>query len=336
MVEKRFSIILPVRNGGEYVKQCINSILSQTVSDFDFLILDNCSIDDSTEWIRSIDDNRIKVFPSSHSLTIEENWSRIKDIPKNEFITLIGHDDLLYPNYLKTMDALINKHPDASLYQTHFSFINADGEEIRKCLPMDEVQTGPEFLSTILSNTIDIMGTGFMMRSKDYDAVGGIPAYPNLLFADFALWMKLTNKNYKATSFEECFAFRRHLSTTTLSPDIKMQQAFGLFIDYLEKLKTTDAKCADVIQRYSINFIKRNCKGLAHRLLRTPKNKRENLSVAFFLNDCKQYADRLQTNNDYDPVSDYSVKLAAQIDSNIFTRGLFLAFKKIYSKPILD
>jgi len=49
MVEKRFSIILPVRNGGEYVKQCINSILSQTVSDFDFLILDNCSIDDSTE-----------------------------------------------------------------------------------------------------------------------------------------------------------------------------------------------------------------------------------------------------------------------------------------------
>jgi glycosyltransferase involved in cell wall biosynthesis len=332
----KYSIILPVRNGGEYVKQCVNSILSQTIPEFDLLVLDNCSTDGSAEWIKSLNDHRIKLFPASHPLTIEENWARIKDVQKNEFITLIGHDDLLHPGYLKTMDALIKKHPDASLYQTHFSFIDADGKEIRKCLPMDEVQTGSEFLSSILSNTIDIMGTGFMMRAKDHDLVGGIPDYPNLLFADFTLWMQLTNKNYKATSFEECFAFRRHLSTTTSSPDTKMQQAFGLFIDHLEKLKTTDSKCADAIQRYSINFIRRNCKGLAHRLLRTPKNKRENLSVAAFLNECKQYADRLQPNNNYDPASDYAVKLAKQIDSSMFTRGLFLAFKKIYSKPILD
>jgi len=201
---------------------------------------------------------------------------------------------------------------------------------------MDEVQSAPEFLAAILSNIIDIMGTGFMMRAKDYDSVGGIPNYPNLLFADFTLWMELTRKSYKATSFKECFAFRKHLSTTSVSPDIKMQQAFGLFIDYLENLKATDDDLAKVIERYSINFIIKNCKGLAHRLLRTSKTKRENLSVVSFLKQCKQYADRLQKNNNYDPVSDYSVKLAAQIDSNMFTRALFLAFKKIYSKPILN
>jgi hypothetical protein len=44
----------------------------------------------------------------------------------------------------------------------------------------------------------------------------------------------------------------------------------------------------------------------------------------------------LQENNDYKPVSDYSVKLAKQIDSNMLTRLLFLAFKKVYSKPILN
>ncbi|HEX4372831.1 MAG TPA: glycosyltransferase [Puia sp.] len=332
----KFSIIIPTYNSMQWIKESVNSVLVQSLNDFELIILDSGSADQTLNWINSIGDIRFKIFRTEKKLSIEENWGRIISLDRNEFMTILGHDDILHPNYLKTIDALINKHPDASLYQTHFSFINADGEEIRKCLPMDEVQTGSEFLSTILSNTIDIMGTGFMMRAKDYDSVGGIPGYPNLLFADFALWMKLTNKNYKATSFEECFAFRRHLSTTTLSPDIKMQQAFSLFIDYLEKLKTTDAKCADSIQRYSINFIKRNCKGLAHRLLRTPKNKRENLSVASFLNDCKQYADRLQPNNNYNPVSEYSVKLASQIDSNIFTRGLFLAFKKIYSKPILD
>jgi glycosyltransferase involved in cell wall biosynthesis len=332
----KYSIILPVYNGGEYVKECVNSILAQTISDFDLLVLDNCSTDGSAEWIKSLNDSRIKLFPTSHKLTIEENWARIKDVPKNEFITLIGHDDILYPDYLATMSDLIAKYPNASLYQTHFNYINNNGKEIRKCLPMDEAQTAPEFLSAILANTIDIMGTGFMMRAKDYDSVGGIPNYPNLLFADFTLWMELARKSYKATSFKECFSFRKHLSTTSISPDIKMQQAFGLFIGYLENLKATDEDLAKVIQRYSINFIMKNCKGLAHRLLRTPKTRRENLSVVSFLKQCKQYADRLQTNNDYNPVSDYSVKLAAQIDSNMFTRSLFLAFKKIYSKPILN
>src|ERR1700691_5530373 len=108
----KYSIILPVRNGGEYVKLCINSILAQTIPEFNFLVLDNCSTDGTAEWIRSLNDNRIILFPASQPLTIEENWSRIKDIPKNEFITLIGHDDILLPNYLETMGSLIDKHPD--------------------------------------------------------------------------------------------------------------------------------------------------------------------------------------------------------------------------------
>ena len=57
---------------------------------------------------------------------------------------------------------------------------------------MDEKQTAAEFLHSLFIDSIDTMGTGYMMRSKDYDAVGGMPAYPNLLFADHALWIKLT------------------------------------------------------------------------------------------------------------------------------------------------
>ena len=81
----KFSIILPVRNGGDYVKACINSILAQTVKDFNLLVLDNKSTDGTFEWITSLNDNRIKIFPSEESLTIEKNWSRITSIPKNEF-----------------------------------------------------------------------------------------------------------------------------------------------------------------------------------------------------------------------------------------------------------
>ena len=111
----KFSIILPVRNGGEYVKECIKSILSKTLPDFNLLILDNQSTDGTSDWIKALDDNRIDIYPSDRPLTIEENWGRIKTLPKNEFITLIGHDDKLYPHYLKDMSELIEKHPQASV-----------------------------------------------------------------------------------------------------------------------------------------------------------------------------------------------------------------------------
>jgi hypothetical protein len=267
-------------------------------------------------------------------LTIEESWARITTIPKNEFITLIGHDDLLDPDYLAVMDRLIQKHPQASLYQAHFRYINATGGTIRRCKPMDEEQSTQEFIAFFLSGIIDTMGTGFMMRALDYDAVGGIPPYPNLLFADFELWINLTGKNYKATALEECFSFRLHQSTTTTSADIKFQQAFARFNAFLKQLKDAEPQYREVIERYAVDFIHSYCKGLTHRLLRTPVDKRSGLTVKDFVVQCKKDADAILPGNNYDPYAYFNMRLAKSIDSNVFTRQAFLLFKKLYSKPV--
>ena len=126
----KYSIILPVRNGGEYLRECINSILAQTLTDFDFIILENCSTDNTLQIVSSYDDKRIKVFSSSLPLSMEDNWRRVLDVSKNEFMTLIGHDDLLDSTYLQVMDVLISRYPDATLFQSHFRYIDSDGKEI--------------------------------------------------------------------------------------------------------------------------------------------------------------------------------------------------------------
>ncbi len=90
----KFSVILPVRNGGEYVKECVSRILAQSFTDFDLLVLDNNSTDGTLEWIQSVSDNRIKVYPSQMPLSIEENWGRITSIPKNEVIKLNGDNKI--------------------------------------------------------------------------------------------------------------------------------------------------------------------------------------------------------------------------------------------------
>lgn len=200
---------------------------------------------------------------------------------------------------------------------------------------MDEIQTAAEFLAFILYNSIDTMGTGFVMRSRDYDAIGGIPpSYPNLLFADLELWIRLAQINYRATASAECFAFRLHQSATTTSTDTRFQDAYDKFISFLEGLKSQNPEMNEVIASYALNFIRFYNKGLAHRLIRSPKNKRPGQTVDNLIVRSRQYADRLVPNNDFDPDKDFSVKLARQIDSNPVFRRMFLIFKKLYSKPV--
>jgi len=330
----KFSVVLPVRNGGHYIRLCVDSILRQTCQEFDLLILDNCSTDGTTEWLQSLNDPRIKLYPADKPLSIEENWGRIKTIPRNEFITLIGHDDILDPNYLETMDKLILQHPDAALYQAHFRYIDPDGSTIRRCKPMDERQSSQEFLAFFLAGIIDNMGTGYMMRSADYDMAGGIPPYPNLLFADFELWTRLSLRGYKATAFEECFAFRLHQSMTTMSSDLKYQYAFDRFVNYLEELQKQEPSMREIIRRYAPLFLMAYCKGLSHRLLRTPLKKRNGQTVDAFVRRCKAYVETLAPAAEFAPYRLFSMRLARQIDRWWLSRSIFLIFKRIYRKPI--
>ncbi len=327
----KFSIILPVRNGGEYIKHCVESILLQTVP-----ILDNCSQDGTVTWLKSLKDERIRIHPSQLPLSIEENWQRIVTTPKNEFMTFIGHDDLLDKNYLAVMDQLIKKHPKASVYQVHFRYINSKGETLRSCRPMDEVQSSRECLAFFLCNMFEL-SIGQVVRSDDYNAIGGIPAYPNLLFADLELWISLIEKGYKATSMEECCSYRIHAdSTTKSSSPLNYYYAFKKLMDFFVDLKSREKTYASVFSRYGLDFFKLYAKSLAHHLLRIPKNKRQGITVANFISDYKRAIDQLVPNNNYEPLSTYSIRLAQQIDNNFLTRVLFLTFKKIYSKPVLQ
>ena len=331
----KFSIVLPVRNGGTYVKECINSILAQTYPDFNILILENGSTDGTAEWISALTDPRIQIFPATTPLNIEQNWGRIVSIPKNEFMTCIGHDDIFLPDYLAEINKLITLNPQASLYQTHFDFIDAKGKTLKSCLPMNDTLYDHQFVSAILAQQIDVNGTGFITRSAAYDAMGGIPAYPNLLFADFCLWIQLCGMGYLAISPKNCFQYRIHQSMTKTSSDERFHTGFGIFMQFLFALKMQSVLLADAINTHANHFITFYCRSFAHRLLRTKHSERKNITLSRWLVQCREYSDLLVKNNLVDPANDNTIKLAQLIDRTALGRFIFLLFKKIYNKPVL-
>jgi GT2 family glycosyltransferase len=330
----RFSIVLPVRNGGDYVKECVNSILAQTLQNFNLVVLDNSSTDGTVNWLESLKDPRIIIHKADRSLSIEENWSRIKDVPRNEFMTMIGHDDVLLPHYLEEMSSLISRFPDATLYQTHFNYINANGGLIRACLPMDEKQYVHEFLACQMESTIDSTGTGYMMRSSDYDALGGMPPhFPNLIFADFSLWIQLMAKGYKATSFRNCFSYRVHNSVSRTTNGIAFLHAFGAYVKELHELQQQLPEVNEALQRHGKRFLLLWCESLSHRLLKTPMALRS-LKVDGLLELYRKYAATLIPGQSFEPASVKRIRLAEILDSNAISRNLFQWYRKQTGNPV--
>ena len=332
----KYSFILPVHNGGSYIKECVASILSQTLKDFNLIILENKSNDGTYEWLQALNDSRIQLYPAEMLLPIRDNWARITAIPKNEFITLTGHDDLFDRDYLAVMDKLINKNPGASLFCTQFRYIDAGGNTIRQCKPIHLKESLPEFLRSILMYNSDIMGTGFLMRAADYNRIGGMPLYPNFLFADFELWLQLTMLGYKIAAVETCFSFRQHQSSTSKSADAKFLNDFGILIDYFKRLKTTDSNCESIIDSYGANFLHYYCKSLSHRLLRSKLKDRGNIKVKNVIQKFQEFALVLGLGSQFKPYTKPFILSGLFVDSNIITRWLFLHFKKIFPRVVFS
>jgi glycosyltransferase involved in cell wall biosynthesis len=267
----KFSIFLPVNNGGEYLPLCVESILAQSYQDYNLVILENQSTDGTSEWLRALErkDPKVKVITSKAALSIEDNWKRILTVPKNEFMTVIGHDDLLEPNFLEETNKTIQEEPDANLYLTHYKLIDSRGKLIRYCKPIPKQESAAEFLAARMAEIRDSVGAGSVMRSRQYDDVGGIPAYPNLMFADDALWVKLIGTTFIATSPQVCFSYRFHPDSVSGTPSqaalfAGLKQYFG----FLRELAMGNADMSRVIKLYGPKYVAKWCQNYYYHLVK--------------------------------------------------------------------
>ena len=334
---KDFSIIIPFKSGKQYLLDCLYSALAQDYPHFNILILaDNTSnFDESLDAVYALKNSKISVHLSNQNLDILQNWGRIKEIAKNEYMTILGYDDILEKSFLSTINNLINQEPEASLYHSHFKYINSKGAYLKNCKPLPSILKVEDYLQYTLHESIDIMATGYVFKSSDYDAIGGIPThYPNLIYADLQLWLDLTKKSYLAVDSSIQFSFRIHASTTKTSTDAILFSAFLLFLDYLNQLKNESIKLASVIQENGKIFTESTTKAFSHRLLRTQKNHRKGLTIDTMISEIDKKSRLLEIR--YAPLKVNSIRVAKIIESVPLFNNLFLLFKKVYKKPILN
>lgn len=112
---------MPVYNvKEEYLRESIESILNQTFTDFEFIILDDCSSNNVEEIVKSYGDDRIRFYRNSENLGIAKSRNKLMDLARGEYSALMDNDDISHPERLKKQVDFLDNNPDISILSTAY------------------------------------------------------------------------------------------------------------------------------------------------------------------------------------------------------------------------
>ncbi|MBQ7633246.1 MAG: glycosyltransferase [Alphaproteobacteria bacterium] len=117
----KVSVLMPVYNTPEnYLKEAIESILNQTYTDFEFLILDDCPEQSVENIVKSYKDKRIIYAKNLHNMGISATRNKLLSMSRGEYIAVMDHDDIALPERFAKEVAFLDSHPEIGVVGTWY------------------------------------------------------------------------------------------------------------------------------------------------------------------------------------------------------------------------
>ena len=117
-----FSIVIPLYNKEKFIKNTLQSVLNQTFSDFEIIIINDGSTDQSEQMVSQFKDARIRYFTQKNEGAASARNFGIEKANAN-YIAFIDADDLWYDNHLETLKNIIEEFPDAGIYASRYELV---------------------------------------------------------------------------------------------------------------------------------------------------------------------------------------------------------------------
>ena len=172
----KVSVLIPVYNAEKFIRESINSILNQTFNDFELLILNDASQDNSEQIIHLIKDKRLKYYKNASNLGISLSRNTLMKLAKGEYLAIMDNDDLSLPDRFEKQVKYLDEHPDVTIVGSWGRLFNhmpapTLRDKIRKfIINMGWVWCQPEIVTmeeTLRGNTC--MHSSMMIRKKDFE-----------------------------------------------------------------------------------------------------------------------------------------------------------------------
>lgn len=203
------SVILPAYNHENYVGQAIESVLNQTFQDFELLISDDCSPDNTVDIIKKYTDSRIKTNFFKKNQGAATNHRYLIEQATGKYIALINSDDVWLPERLEKQVNFMENNSEYSACFSWASFIDENNTPIMQDTKifMQPNRTQGEWLSHFFTQGNCICHPSMLIKKEVYTAIGTYnPALRQL--PDFYEWIQVV-KNYKIYIYQEVLVLHR-------------------------------------------------------------------------------------------------------------------------------
>lgn len=205
-IEKKVSIVLPVYNGGTRVEHAIESILSQTYTNFELILVNDCSTDNTRQILQkyAISDTRVKIINNPVNLKLPLSLNIGFANANGDYYTWTSDDNLYKKNAIEKMVTALEKNQGYSMVYANYTAIDSEGRALQNVRLQD-----PQCI--IAGNVI---GACFLYTKEIAQKIGGYD--PNLFLAeDYDYWIRILRDGKILHLPDNLYYYRCHPGSLT-------------------------------------------------------------------------------------------------------------------------
>lgn len=229
----KFSIGIPAFKE-VFFKKCIQSILDQSYTEFEVIIVNDASPNDLKSIVNTFYDDRIRYFENDSNIGAEQvvfNWNKCLSHATGDFFILMGDDDLMSPDYLQTFVGLIKKYPDLNVYHCRSIIIDENDQPISLTFSWPEFENVYENILHRITEKRNQFISDFVYRKSHLDKEGGFYYQPLAWGADDLTAYRACGSKGIAHSDKPVFFYRSnsYSITSTGNSVLKMKATIHYF-----------------------------------------------------------------------------------------------------------
>lgn len=187
MLVPKVTVLMSVYNGEKYLREAIDSILHQTYTNFEFLIIDDASTDTTPEILHQYSDPRIRLVKNENNLGLTKSLNKGLALANGEYIARMDADDICMPERFEKQLNYFDRNPETDVLGTGFKIFNANDECTGEKFFPEKVTTSD------FSQENQLIHGSVMVKKSVIIDVGGYNEYFQYV-QDYELWLRVSKK----------------------------------------------------------------------------------------------------------------------------------------------
>jgi glycosyltransferase involved in cell wall biosynthesis len=217
------SIAIPLYNCESHIRETIESVLAQTYTNFELVVLDDQSTDRSAEIVQSFKDPRIRYELNPERLGFFRNWNRCLEVMSGTYCKLLPHDDPMEPSCIEEQVRILEAYPDVELVHCARKIVDPDGNILARRSPRESegVKESADSLKRIVRSGTNPIGepASVMFRKDTMKRIGGF-SDADMYSIDIEFWSRLLGEGKR-------YYIDKFLCSFRVWPDSASVRLFG-------------------------------------------------------------------------------------------------------------